>query len=74
MSDGSLLLLGFALIAAFAVTIPLLATRAAREMDALGRDGRIYGVVILLVFPLGLLLWLLDRRRYRPETEAGPTE
>lgn len=65
MNDGTVLLLAFGLVTGAAVAIPWTATRAAREMDALGRDGCVYGVVILLVFPLGILLWILDRRRYR---------
>ncbi|GAC1363449.1 MAG: hypothetical protein NVSMB4_19820 [Acidimicrobiales bacterium] len=32
-------------------------------MDRRGRNGELYAIVILFVFPIGLGLWALDRRR-----------
>ena len=39
------------------------AVAAARDMDRRGRNGELYAIVILFVFPIGLGLWALDRRR-----------
>jgi hypothetical protein len=41
----------------------LLITTAARDMDARGRDGRLYGL-LMLALPLGLIVWLVKRARY----------
>lgn len=67
------LLLALVVFAAAVASVPMLAVRAAREMDGLGRDGRMYGLLVLVVFPIGLLIWGLDRRRYRggPDADAG---
>lgn len=32
-------------------------------MDRRGRHGELYAIVILFVFPIGVGLWALDRRR-----------
>jgi hypothetical protein len=41
----------------------LLITGAARDMDARGRDGRLYGL-LMLILPLGLVVWLVKRGQY----------
>jgi hypothetical protein len=41
----------------------LLITAAARDMDARGRDGRLYGLLMLVV-PVGLVVWLVGRGRH----------
>ena len=41
----------------------LLITVAARDMDARGRDGRLYGL-LMLALPVGLIVWLVKRARY----------
>jgi hypothetical protein len=41
----------------------VLITAAARDMDARGRDGRLYGL-LMLALPLGLIVWLIKRARY----------
>jgi hypothetical protein len=41
----------------------LLITGAARDMDARGRDGRLYGLLMLLL-PVGLIVWLVKRGQY----------
>jgi hypothetical protein len=46
----------------------LLITGAARDMDARGRDGRLYGL-LMLVPPLGLVVWLVKRGQYRVVAE-----
>jgi hypothetical protein len=40
-----------------------LAVRAARDMDARGQPGWLFGVLILCAFPIGLLAWLVARVR-----------
>lgn len=67
------LLLALVVFAAAVASVPMLAVRAAREMDGLGRDGRMYGLLVLVVPPIGLLIWALDRRRYRsgPGADGG---
>ena len=40
-----------------------LAVRAARDMDARGEAGWLFGVLILCAFPVGLLAWLVARTR-----------
>jgi hypothetical protein len=47
----------------------LLITGAARDMDARGRDGRIYGL-LMLVPPLGIVVWLVKRSQY-PRLAGG---
>jgi hypothetical protein len=41
----------------------LLITVAARDMDARGRDGRVYGLLMLLL-PVGVIVWLVGRARH----------
>ena len=41
----------------------LLITAAARDMDARGRDGRLYGL-LMLILPVGVVAWLVGRARY----------
>ena len=38
-------------------------------MDARGRDGRLYGLLMLLL-PLGLVVWLVKRAQYPVVTEG----
>ena len=49
----------------------LLITAAARDMDARGRDGRLYGALMLLL-PIGLVVWLVKRAQY-PRIAGGPS-
>jgi hypothetical protein len=42
----------------------LLVTAAARDMDSRGRDGRLYGLVVFLLLPVGVVWWLVDHFRY----------
>jgi hypothetical protein len=46
-----------------------LAVRAARDMDARGQPGWVFGVLILCALPIGLLAWLAARSR-RPQLEG----
>jgi hypothetical protein len=46
-----------------------LAVRAARDMDARGQPGWVFGVLILGAFPIGLLAWVAARSR-RPQPEG----
>jgi Na+/H+ antiporter NhaC len=55
-----ILLLGIALAV---ITWMMLITAVARDMDARGRDGRVYGLLMLLL-PVGLVFWLVNRARY----------
>jgi hypothetical protein len=45
-----------------------LAVRAARDMDARGEPGWIYGLLVLGAFPIGVLAWLAGRTK-RPASE-----
>jgi len=36
-------------------------TIVARDMDSRGLDGRLYGLLTLVAFPLGLALWIYRR-------------
>jgi hypothetical protein len=49
----------------------LLITSAARDMDARGRDGRLYGL-LMLALPLGLIVWLVKRAQYPVVAEGHP--
>ena len=40
-----------------------MAVRAARDMDARGEPGWIYGLLILGAFPIGVLAWLAGRAK-----------
>lgn len=51
------------LVTAVVLVGMLLITAAARDMDARGRDGRWYGLLMLLL-PIGLVVWLIGRARY----------
>jgi uncharacterized membrane-anchored protein len=45
---------------AYMLTIPLglmVCTFVARDMDARGLDGRIYGALTFFLFPVGLAVW-----------------
>jgi hypothetical protein len=55
-----ILLLGIAL---GVIVWMMLITVAARDMDARGRDGRVYGL-LMLALPVGLVFWLVNRGRY----------
>ncbi|HVW32518.1 MAG TPA: hypothetical protein VHL53_08275 [Acidimicrobiia bacterium] len=60
-----------AALAFFLLGVPLIcwaAVRAARDMDARGEAGWRYGVLILVFFPAGLMVWLAARSR-RPLPE-----
>lgn len=46
-----------------------LAVRAARDMDARGEPGWIYGLLVLGAFPIGILAWLAGRSR-RPTPDS----
>ncbi len=46
-----------------------LGVRAARDMDARGRPGWLFGLLILTVFPIGVLAWLAVRSR-RPQPDG----
>jgi hypothetical protein len=46
-----------------------LAVRAARDMDARGQPGWVFGVLILCAFPIGLAAWVAARSR-RPQPEG----
>jgi hypothetical protein len=41
----------------------LLITAAARDMDARGCDGRLYGL-LMLALPVGVIVWLVGRGRH----------
>ena len=46
-----------------------LAVRAARDMDGRGEPGWVYGLLVLVAFPIGALAWLAARiRRPLPES------
>jgi hypothetical protein len=47
----------------------LLITVAARDMDARGRDGRLYGL-LMLILPVGIVVWLVKRAQY-PRIAGG---
>ena len=50
----------------FLFGVPLvcwLAVTAARDMDARGEAGWRYGLLVLLIFPVGLVAWLAARSR-----------
>jgi hypothetical protein len=49
----------------------LLITSAARDMDARGRDGRLYGL-LMLALPIGLVVWLVKRGQYPVVAEDHP--
>jgi hypothetical protein len=55
----------------FLLGVPLVcwfAVRAARDMDARGEPGWRYGLLVLLIFPVGVVAWLAGRAR-RPLPE-----
>lgn len=55
----------------FAVGIPLwlfTATAAARDVDRRGGNGRLVGVALVVVLPLGVVLWLAERRQPKAST------
>jgi hypothetical protein len=54
---------GLLVITVVVVVWMLLITAAARDMDARGRDGRLYGL-LMVVLPVGLIVWLVGRGRY----------
>jgi hypothetical protein len=60
----------YAVAAAVAMIVVGLAVSAARDMDRRGRDGQLYAIAVLFVLPLGLLMWGLDHRRFRPADEG----
>ena len=41
-----------------------LAVRAARDMDARGQPGWVFGLLVLTFFPLGVLAWLAARAKH----------
>ena len=57
--------------AAVAAAVVVLAVIVARDMDRRGRSGELYAVAILFVLPLGLLMWVLDRRRPLPPDDVA---
>lgn len=57
--------------AVVAALVVVLAVVVARDMDRHGRSGELYAVAILFVLPLGLLMWLLDRRRPLPSEDVA---
>jgi hypothetical protein len=54
---------GLLVITVVVVAWMLLITAAARDMDARGRDGRLYGL-LMVVLPVGLIVWLVGRGRH----------
>jgi hypothetical protein len=54
---------GLLVIVVVVVAWMLLITVAARDMDARGCDGRLYGLAMILL-PVGLVLWLVGRSRH----------
>ena len=58
------------IVAGFAVVVfgvPLLcwlAVRAARDMDARGQAGWVFGLLVLTLFPFGVLAWLAARAKH----------
>lgn len=45
-------------------SIAILSRRAALDLDSRGQPGWIYGILVLLWFPIGLIVWLAARGRY----------
>ena len=56
----------FGLVYAFAALLLLVwvPVFVARDMRRRGRTGWSYGVLTLLLLPIGLAAWLIDRRRF----------
>ena len=54
---------GLVVITVVVVAWMLLITAAARDMDARGRDGRLYGL-LMVILPVGLIVWLVGRGRH----------
>jgi hypothetical protein len=54
---------GLLVITVVVVAWMLLITAAARDMDARGCDGRLYGL-LMVVLPVGLIVWLVSRSRH----------
>ncbi|MEW6476858.1 MAG: hypothetical protein AB1679_31765 [Actinomycetota bacterium] len=50
-----------------------LAVRAARDMDARGETGWRYGLLVLILPPVGVIVWLAARAR-RPLPDSRPGE
>jgi hypothetical protein len=51
------------LIAGVVLVGMMLITVVARDMDARGQDGRLYGL-LMLALPVGLVVWLVKRAQY----------
>ncbi len=61
-----------AFVAVLAGVITALAMAARTDMDARDQRGRRYGVAVVLVPPVGLLLWAVGRARYPRVHERLP--
>jgi hypothetical protein len=57
------------LIAFIVVAWMMLITAVARDMDARGQDGRLYGM-LMLALPVGLVVWLVKRSQH-PRVAEG---
>ena len=63
-----------ALVAVLAGLITALAMAARTDMDAREQRGRRYGVAVVLLPPLGLLLWAVGRARFPLVHQRVPQE
>ncbi len=70
MSTTVAVLIFLGLLLAFPLGL-IFCTIVARDMDERGLDGRIYGLVTFLVFPIGLIVWLVQRAKH-PVVDATP--
>ena len=59
-------------IAVFVVGLALLARHAALDMDREGWPGWIFGSLIMIVPPLGMLAWLVFRQAAPPGRRSSP--
>lgn len=60
---------GEALVFLILLVVPLLFLMGglvAKDMDARGHDGRVYGLLTIVVLPVGLVVWLARRRTRGP--------
>ena len=55
--------MALAVTLAVALVVVVLAVCAARDMDRLGHRGEAYALAVLVLPPVGLVLWAHDRRR-----------
>ena len=62
----------FFAIIGYVIGVSWLARHVALDMDARGKPGGLYGMTTLLLPPLGLGLWLMDRDRPEGRVPLGP--